>query len=400
MAKAQPGATPSTVLGHEATHIQTTATDKTLERYAQTGDRLFHRYLRESGIPHEKASPASIDARLFIRWAFALKATLKPASWRSYRASLHHYLEQYVEAGSNITDAQDMLARDAAIRSLDAVRGNRISRTATRPGSSKQFSSSLKMKKIPHNDLTRLLPWLQIKSRSKWAQATSTWISAGILCGLRPCEWERTLIKTVSDNTAPNGRRIWLFVICAKATNGRGFGVSRSLDISSFDHASLSCVTQMVERAAEWRESGTFQENQKTCAQLLYNANRALWPQRKLTISLYSARHQAIANWKHAGLDLTTISVLAGHASPLTSSENYGRRTSGWNGVTMIPVPAPDELKMAMDRKQDIEIRNAFIKKATPVHQKQEHVHTTAPVQEAPAPDPVAWNRPRSGPGM
>lgn len=394
MAKSQSEISPSVVLGQEATFIQTTATQETLDRYNRRGHQLFHRFLRESGIAHEGITPASSGAGEFVRWAFALKATLKPATWRMYRASLHHYLEQYAHAGSSVTDAQDELARDAAIRSLDSASGRKSSAGDTRSGSSRLFSSSLKMKKITHPDLQRLLAWLRVKSRSQWAQATSTWISAGILCGLRPSEWELTMLKTVPDATKKSGQSVWLFIICAKATNGRGFSVSRTLDLSDFDTASLNCVSEMVHRAQTWREEGTFLENQNSCAQLLYNANRALWPTRKRSISLYSARHQAIANWKHLGMSKAAISVLSGHASLMTAGESYGRRTAGWNGVAVAPSPVKEELDLALSRERDIEMRKAFVKKSTPAPRP-----LPAP-EPTPAPAPTPPSPRRDAPGL
>lgn len=356
-------AEPSRVLGSAAVLVETTATQETLARYETRGRQLFHRYLREKGIAHEDASPGDADAPRFIAWLFALKPTLKASTWRMYRSSVHYYLELHIDQGGNITEAQSLLERDAAIRSRDAFSGNQKAR-GTRDGTSKIASSSLKMKRIPVKDMQRIMSWLRVRSRSRWSQATATWLTAGLLCGLRPSEWERTHIHEVEDKYALYGRRAWLYVICAKATNGRGFATSRTIDLSTFDDDSLNSVKSMVALAAKWRQAGTFRENQNSCAQLLANGVRWLWPRRKMTISLYSARHQAIANWKAAGLSRVEIAVLAGHASIMTAAEKYGRRSSGWSGVKAIPSAVQEELKIALEREEEYEARMLTMRQA------------------------------------
>ncbi len=356
-------AEPSRVLGTAAVLVETTASQKTLERYEARGRQLFHRYLREKGIAHEDASPGDADAPRFVAWLFAVKPTLKATTWRMYRAAVHYYLELHIDQGGNITEAQSLLERDAAIRSRDAFSGNQKAR-GTRNGTDKVASSSLKMKRIPVNDMQRIMSWLRVRSRSRWSQATAIWLTAGLLCGLRPSEWERTYLHEIEDKKALYGRRAWLFVICAKATNGRGFATSRTIDLSTFDDESLASVKDMVNLAATWRRAGTFRENQNTCAQLLANGVRWLWPRRKMTISLYSARHQAIANWKAAGLSRVEIAVLAGHASIMTAAEKYGRKSSGWSGVKAIPSAVQEELTIAHEREQEYAARMLTIRQS------------------------------------
>lgn len=356
---------PSRILGEAAVLVETTATPETLAKYEVRGRQLFHRYLREKGIAHEDATPGDADAPRFVTWLFALKPTLKATTWRMYRAAVHYYLELHIDQGGNITEAQALLERDAAIRSRDAFSGNRRSK-GTRDGTEKIASSSLKMKRIPVDDMQRILSWLRIKSRSRWSQATSTWLSAGLLCGLRPSEWERTHLHETPDQLALHNRRVWLYVICAKATNGRGFATSRTIDLSTFDDESLGIIREMVEMAGKWRKAGTFRENQNSCAQLLANCVRNLWPRRKMSISLYSARHQAIANWKAAGRTRAEISVLAGHASIMTAAEKYGRKSSGWSGVKAIPNAVPEELSIANERALEYEARMLTIRQSEP----------------------------------
>lgn len=355
----------SIVLGKEASHTEVTASDETLEQYAKRGNQLFHRFLREKNLPHE--TPFSdLDSRTLSVWLMTLKPTIKASTWRFYRASLYHYLNARQDEGVNVEQAMHILERDAIIRSRDAVSGNKKNR-GTLIGTEKRSSSSLKLKKIPEKDIVRILAWLRIKSRSQYAAYLNIWLRAGILCGLRPSEWKMTHIEEVADPTAIHNRKVWLYVICAKATNGRGFGVSRTLDISTFDNESLDIVKRMSEYGAKWFSDGVFAEYQDSCSHLLARCCRQLWPRRKYRIALYSARHQAIANWKSLGMTQAEISVLAGHASLATAAERYGRRTSGWSSVKCAPAAVKEELDIALEREALANERRLTLKQATPI---------------------------------
>lgn len=373
--KKQTASHESIVLGKEASHVAATANEETLAQYAKRGHQLFHRFLREKELPHETQF-SDIDARSLSVWLVSLKPTIKASTWRFYRASMYHFLNARQDDGVNVEQAMHILERDAIIRSRDAVSGNKRNR-GTLLGTEKRSSSSLKLKKIPEKDIARILAWLRMKSRSQYATSLGIWLRAGILCGLRPSEWKMTHIEEVRDESTVYNRRVWLYVICAKATNGRGFGVSRTLDISTFDNESLSIVKKMSSLGAEWFSAGTFTENQDSCSHLLARCCRQLWPRRKYRVSLYSARHQAIANWKALGMSQAEISVLAGHASLATAAERYGRRTSGWSSIKFSPVPVKEELTVALEREALANERRLSIKQATPV--------VKAPAEQAPA---------------
>ena len=55
--------------------------------------------------------------------------------------------------------------------------------------------------------------------------------------------------------------------------------------------------------------------------------------------TIYSTRHQAVANARADGLSQKEIAALFGHSSTNTARRHYGKRTAGYPGRTMRPAP-------------------------------------------------------------
>lgn len=336
---------PSIVLGQEAVHVETTLSEKTRAHYALISRRLLHRYLRSENIPHETPEP-EIDAESFVCFLLALASTWKASTWRMNRQACFRLIKDSHLAGRE--QAMEMLKHDATLRSVSSIEGRRDSRGSV-PGSEKRATSSLKQKHISERELKRLIAWLNMRSRSTHAEATAIWLQVGILTGLRPTEWRDISINSTEKD--PNTNEVFpdkckhglLRVQCAKNTNGRAFGVTRHLDITDFNDDGIKLIFLMKRYADKWRKEGTFDENQRSCSRLLASACKSLWPHKIYTINLYSARHQAIANWKYAGKDRVEISVLAGHAITETAGESYGRRSGGWKRLPIMPKPLKSE---------------------------------------------------------
>jgi integrase len=190
-------------------------------------------------------------------------------------------------------------------------------------------TSALKAKRIPLADLEKLETYLKFLARSSLARETVTWLRAGCLTGLRPSEWR----EAVLDGN-------WLIVKNAKTTNGRGNGVERSLDLSALSGGDLRVVERMAGLGGGWALQGEYDQRQTQCAAVLYAACLKIWPSPRRHYTLYSARHQALANAK-ATMTRAEVSALAGHKTERTAQSRYGRRTSAWNRSEMPGAASP-----------------------------------------------------------
>lgn len=319
----------------------TEASQATLTQYLRRGNQMFDRYRRELDIRGGVEDVSPIE---FVNWMLTLKPAVKSSTWRMYRQSAIHFLEGVPDA----EEAMAMLETDVIDRSREAPPAPPADQPVTRR------TSALKEKRFPWEDYDRVTTYLARFSRSKVARILVDWLRAGILTGLRPTEWRATDLEIVEEASAPHGRRAWLYVLNAKATNGRGTGVVRTLDLSLFGDEDLGCVERMVKRGREWLDEGRFADAQAQCSALLYAATEKLWPRRRFAYALYSTRHQAIANWK-ATLPpdrYAELAAMVGHGVTATAAEHYGKRRNAWPPDKMPPLPRAVHEEVAMVRQR------------------------------------------------
>ena len=331
------GAQPSRQSASGQARHGTTVSQATLSHYLHRGHLLLERYRRELGME----ASAETDPIAFVNWMLSLKPTVKSSTWRMYRACLYHFLEGF--PSYDVPMALSLLDADVVDYSRPAAKP-----AAEKPG---RRTSALKEKRLPPDDYDRLMAYLQTFSRSRLAQVLADWLQAGVATGLRPSEWRATDLEERGDPKAVHGRRVYLYVLNAKATNGRGTGVVRTLDISAFADPDVDAVRRMVDRSRGWLETGRFGDVQGLCATLLYTAEDRIWPGRRQHYSLYSCRHQAIANWKTV-LQPAEIAAIVGHGVTATAGEHYGKRRSSWppERIPAPPRPVAEELAVVRDR--------------------------------------------------
>lgn len=334
------GSRPSRVSSSPAARAGTTVTQASLGQYLRKGEQLFDRFLREGDARAEE-----VTALEWVTWLLSRKPTLQSSSWRVYRQSAIHFLDGF--AGE----------RDAALALMDNdIIDSSRTPAAPKPGASKRTSAK-RERRLPIDDFEAIAASLQF-NRSRLAPVVVDWLRAGILTGLRPTEWRATDIEVQPASGAPHGRSVWLYVLSAKATNGRGTGVVRTLDISIFSDKDLGCVRRMSDRGRAWLESGTYGAVQAHCAKVLYSTTAKLWPKRARPYTLYSCRHQAIANWK-AILKPEEIAAIVGHGVTATAAENYGKRRSAWavEHIPVPPMPVVEELRQVRKTMRLFDLR-------------------------------------------
>lgn len=302
-----------------------TRSAKTQQQYIDRGNQLLARYRRERGILHDDL--LSLDTVEFADWVLSLKPTLKATTWRPYKQSAKAVLATLPES-------------DQAIEVLDAdtvESGSEPERRPTKENTRKKGgrelprrTSSLKAKTISKPDFDRMVSYLRYLCPSKYAHTLADWLLAGIATGLRPVEWMAASLEITEDPEAPNGRYVWLYVLNAKNTNGRANGFVRTMDLSAFKPETVDAVRRMADRGREWLVKGVYGQMQGQCAQLMYNTAERMFPGRKLSYSLYTTRHQFMANAKSYH-PAEAVSAMAGHGVTNTATENYGKKRSAWN---------------------------------------------------------------------
>ena len=292
-----------------------TVSQATLDQYLRRGQQLVDRYRRERDLD---VSIHEMSPTEWVNWLLSLKPGLKSSTWRMYRAAASHYLEGLPESAAAV-----------AMLETDVIDRSRTPEAPSADGGKARRTSALKEKRFPVEDFERVVTYLKAFSRSKYAPVLIDWLRSGIFTGLRPSEWRTADLEVIGDPSAAYGRRAYLYVINAKATNDRGTGIARTLDLSAFPDPELDVVKRMVARAREWADQDRYVDVQGECSDLLYSVTAKLWPHRRFAYALYSCRHQAIANWKSM-LEPAHIAAIVGHGVTATASEHYGKRRSSW----------------------------------------------------------------------
>nr|WP_305910468.1 hypothetical protein [Methylomarinum sp. Ch1-1]MDP4523219.1 hypothetical protein [Methylomarinum sp. Ch1-1] len=184
-----------------------------------------------------------------------------------------------------------------------------------------------KIKKVNRQDMDQIINELgNMHRKSEYDSVVITWLSAGLLVGLRPIEWKDARL---------DGTR--LIIRNAKATNSRACGEYRVLDLKHFDQINFSMIQEMLSIIENVNNFDSFY---KICSNHLYRINKAIWSGKKRRITLYSPRHQFAANAKSSGLSKVEIAALMGHASDQTAGFHYGRKASG---DRLIVIPANED---------------------------------------------------------
>lgn len=332
-----------------------TRSEETQANYIARGMGLVNRYVRHI-TPAAAAlgnsgfdAPDVINPVQFAHFVLSLKPTLKPSSWRAYRQSAKAIID---------TLPHDDVDRALALFDTDfneADTPEKKSKSNDKSGRGlKRKTSALKEKKFPHPEFERALAYLTKFSKSKYSLVLADWLVAGITTGLRPIEWQATDIEVVEDEGAPNGRWVWLYVLNAKATNGRSNGLVRTIDISEFDDQTVGAIRRMSTRGLAWLNELTYDHHQSQCSQLLYQISEKIFTApglgRKKTYCLYSLRHQFIANMK-AIKRSEEVSALVGHIVTETAHSHYAKSRTAWDEQDLIGVPDPVPEEVATVRE-------------------------------------------------
>jgi len=251
-----------------------------------------------------KSGTQDITAVDIAEWLELKSSQITPSSLRQYRSSLIYHIENQVASG-----VMGPGLSNRAISTMRAIHGcaQSISRT-----------SSIKAKSITPKKIDALIAMLAAK-RSKFAKSASLIFQSSMIAGLRPSEWFSAVFR--HDPQSGDGL---LLVQNAKSTNGRSFGESREIIIP--DGPDCVTVQNTIQYLASLVDNGVSIDS-------IYNESRRIIRSLGLVhngkrISLYTARHQFVANMKNI-YPREEVALLLGHASAETAGIHYGKRASG-----------------------------------------------------------------------
>jgi hypothetical protein len=243
---------------------------------------------------------------------------------------------------------------------VGADEGRRASRS-NKSSEQEPVCASLFARRIEYRHFLDLKHSVSAMSRSKVAEWLRDWLDAGIHTGGRPMEWALTCIERQPDRSSRHKERIWLHVISAKAAEGPGTYTYRTLDISGFSVETLEAIERMVHRSRDWVLSGQSAMWQSEVSKLLHKTCKGRFPRMEMQYTLYSLRHQFIANMITI-YSRDEVDAIADHVSTDAQPEHYSKRRAGWTDqqITEVPKPVYEQVAQITRRHEFFDQRRAI----------------------------------------
>jgi hypothetical protein len=311
----------------------------THSKYLARGRQLLKRYKRENGF---HLADEDVDPCEFVTWLIGLMPFLSPSSRRQYRLSVAAVIQTIPHA--RLEEAMNVLA--AVTRLSDDAKAV-YKQTREKEGDT---ISAVRAKRMELAHFRKIRESLRKMSRAAAVEWLDDWLVAGINTGLRPGEWPLAPLE-IRRGARHGQRRIWLHVVNDKATNGRANGTFRTLDISSYRNETLEAISRMIARSLEWAMAGETSQRQTDCAQLFNQLRNKLFQRMTIKYSLYSLRHQFIANMKTVINDDAQVATLIGQITIGTQLGHYSKRRAAWSRFDIVDVPVPIDDQVQQVRK-------------------------------------------------
>lgn len=302
-----------------------TRTSNTESDYRKRAISLLERHNRETGKDWDLHPHDLLD------WLHNFRDGVSAAYWRRTKAALAWYL--------------DTLGQSALSDSVRSV--------STEGCAKAKHTSANKKKSVTDEELGQLTKYLLSPGASEISVASYYFFVSCLLTGMRPVEWSQCDFEVDMDPLTSEVDAITIVVQNAKATNGRAHGKTRTLLFPS------TRVTPQEFQALinHWRfterhlAAGTFATFQRDVGKKIQYAARKLWPRKRRRITLYSTRHQSMANGKSSGRPRAFIAAMHGHATDRTCGEHYGRKQYGKAGRVYAEVPEEEVARVRVVAK-------------------------------------------------
>lgn len=302
-----------------------TRTGETEAAYIKQASNLLEKYAETTGKDWD------LDLEGLVEWLQQRRDGCSPAYWGRLRSALVYYFRIY--GNPSLSESVRAISKDGC------------------PPPTK--TSARKKKSVSDSELVELTNYLLGEGGTKISRETYNFFVSGIMTGMRPCEWSQSVLKIIVDSAeyglqyfggienvdAEKVDGLRIVVQNAKATNGRAHGDSRTLSFLNLTPKEIDVLLDHWRSVERECRSGTFPLFQRQCSDKLRYAGHKLWPSKRKRISLYSGRHQSMANGKASNLPPKVIAAMHGHATDRTAGEHYGRKQFGVAGRVYMEVP-------------------------------------------------------------
>ena len=285
----------------------------TLATYAKHARSLF----KQAGQLSE--APTGKQIGEVIRWFVERDCAWQKNTISAYRASLFCVVEW--AASKRLVDPKEARSLNSTLEQAEME-----GRPRRRPAGLPPRTSGKKRKSVREDEQWALRGHFA-KKKGRVAKLLGAFMHFGPQLGLRPIEYAQAIVR---DQV--------LHVRCAKATNGRGVAVHRTIDLSSLPQREILALELFL---AFFRrllsDAGTWSRLHASLSKALTRACDTL---RIARVSLYTLRHQTLATAKRS-MTPQEVAALAGHKTTKTARQHYARRWSGWKRPLRV-CPTPD----------------------------------------------------------
>lgn len=201
---------------------------------------------------------------------------------------------------------------------------------------------AVKQREVPETEFRMLIAQME-SSASLYASLGSLWLRANLHAGLRPTEWSGAVID--EENRT-------ITVLNAKTTNGRSHGKTRTLNMADLNDEDWGLVRKMQQEFARFESIRTPNYLANKVRTEIVRARARLKRQgAKIgNISLYSSRHQFVANLRASGLPPQEIAAMLGHATTDTQRAHYGLKARGKRGIATAKADPGDVARVIIGR--------------------------------------------------
>jgi hypothetical protein len=232
----------------------------------------------------------------------------KPASIRQYYSALTWAVDEAAARGE-LGYASEFAYRDAL-----------ACRPRPRPKKAEPRTSAKKRKDFDKVELHRVCSFLRERGKVE-DKLLFLLLVHNLFLGMRPSEYSDADLQGTL-----------LVIRTRKATNGRGLGDYRELDLSNLSEGEIASIHRLVADfgAASQGEQGRLLDR------LGARLRRACRRLGIAPIALYTTRHQAIATMKAADKSIAEIAAILGHRGLRTAGKNYAGRRAGWKDVPTV----------------------------------------------------------------
>lgn len=251
------------------------------------------------------------------------KSSISRSTWFKKKASLMFYFEQ-----------QNRVDLVVKLKEMGPD-GSQVKSTNT--SARKKKSLTEKEEVLIRSELERMG-----QTPTSWGRQLLAYTECILLTGMRPIElhtaavFQREVDFVEAGNSITDYSGDWpmLVVRNGKQTNGRSFGENRHLDLSQLNQKQLLYIKIALSYAHQLNspsdQLADYTSFYHALRQAFSRVISRLFNDRSRFISLYTYRHQCIADMKHDdSYSLLQIAAIVGHGNDLTATEHYGRKRMG-----------------------------------------------------------------------